>query len=158
MVRLDNQAELELGVHSLLPGDAQKVPRAETYARLALLEHSQWDTQITFITDHINSRNNVNRGEAYCTNSINADLYHEIFNILEVKDIELKVIWIPSHTDDPKSTRELPPGLTQVDVLGNKKADELARQAANDFELPQHITANITHYSNLVIQIQRKVG
>ena len=51
---LDQSDELAYGVYSRLPGKDQTVPRAETYALLALVSLAQIGATQTYVTDHKN--------------------------------------------------------------------------------------------------------
>ena len=154
---MDESNCINCSIKSNLPGDVQTVPRAETFALLILLQHAVEGSVLHFYIDHQPLRNNFNKGYNHCKNTINADMYHKIFDEIDSKGLEVTVTWMPSHLDtDPNKV--VPGGITSRHIEGNKKADELASEAASDFELPQHIVQPIEHYTELVKKIQLRLA
>ena len=76
-----------------------------------------------------------NAGRIIASESTNNDLYHELFSTCLKKAIDLSIDWMPSHLDDPDNTKTPPTWVTERDIAGNKCADELADQAADEYKV-----------------------
>ena len=68
--------------------------------------------------------------------SMNCDLYHDLFQLLYKKAIKLYVRWMRSHL---KPTDKRPEGVFELDVLGSKHADDFANKAAKSVEVPLNV-------------------
>ena len=72
-------------------------------------------------------------------NSAKCDLYKELYQIIDDKTIELTVKWMPSRLKegDPR-----PKGVSELGVIANDHADQLARKAADLVQSPILVTSN----------------
>jgi len=121
----------------LLPCEIQSDNRAEIYAILVAVRHIEDAGKIDFFTDNKPARNTYNNGKHRARLACHADLWSEIFAILERKHIELNVYWMPSHIDRHKEKLEQAPSwMKDWHVAGNKVADELAGAAAELHAVP----------------------
>ena len=89
-----------------------------------------------------------NAGIQRASKSINCDLFMEIFEHIRYFNISLTVRWMPSHLSD---VDERPPGVSRLDVLGNRIADEYAGKAASLYEVAASLACKVvsTHFKTL---------
>lgn len=121
-----------------LPGEIQSNNRAEIYAILVAVRHIEVAGKIYFFTDNKPARNTYNKGKHRARLACHADLWSELFAILERKNIDLNVYWMPSHTDKHREKLEkAPTWMKDWHVAGNKVADELAGAAAELHAVPE---------------------
>jgi len=92
-----------------LPGEIQSNNRAEIYAILIAVSHIEQAGKIDFFTDNKPARNTYNKGKHRARLACHADLWSEIFAIIDRKHIELNVFWMPTQTDKHKEKLEKTP-------------------------------------------------
>lgn len=95
--------------------------------------------KIDFFTDNKIVRDTILKGKHRARLANHGDLWAEICEQIEKKKLEVKVYWMPSHTDtQPKKKNEkAPEWMKKWHVKGNKAADELAVAAASLHEIPK---------------------
>ena len=140
-----------------LPGKIQTVARAELFVLVYLMRIAQRSSCIHFVTDNLKNSETFNKGPEHADNTINRDLFSEIFKLVSGKSISLTVSWMPSH-QDKKDPSEWPSFLTQNMVKANKAADEEAEKAAIRHEVPINVSTPIKFYNGLVKKIQLRLA
>ena len=120
---------------------------------MELIKQADVATDITYVTDNIWVHNTFKRGPKYALQCNNSDLFHILFKSTIDKAIRLTVRWMPSHLDQGK--KKWPEDVSQLDVEGNKFADEYAGLAAQRAEAPSQICKDIGFYYSLVKRIQK---
>ena len=105
----------------------QTVSRGELSALVELIKHALDDVEIDFVTDNKGVHDKFNGGPKAAQLSSNSDLFHKLFQLISNKCIRLSVRWMPFHL---KPEDERPEGVSQLDVVGNSKADKFAGEAA----------------------------
>ena len=145
---------LVFGSRFNLPGEVQTVARGELFALVVLIDELAPMAIIDFVTDNKGVCDTFNKGPAGCKNSSNCDLYIRLFKHTIQKAIKLSVRWMPSHLKD---TDVRPPGVSRLDVLGNRHADTLAGDAATEVMVPLAASTPYLFYVHLVKQIQRRL-
>jgi len=127
-----------------LPGEVQSNNRAEIYAILIAVQNIELAGIIDFFTDNKIARDTYNKGKDRARLANHADLWSGIFQHIENKYIDLRVYWIPSHTDKHREKKEKAPSWMQEwHVRGNDEADTLAGAAAALHEIPSRIAQPI---------------
>ena len=144
------------GFSANLPGSIQTVGRGELYALLELTNQLLPHSIVEFVTDNLNVEQTYNKGHNAAINSNNCDLYKIIFDNIRDKHLILTVRWMPSHIKDGKKVR--PSSVSDLDILANDKADELAGEAAELYQLPNAIANNIINNYLLVQRIQKRLA
>ena len=120
-----------------LKGAIQNSYRAEVRAALHAVGGAKENTVI--ISDCksvVNTLRNILDKQALLKNLADADLWHQIQQLVGGNEQYYRVRWIPSHMDDPEIKRrkiEKYPHMEilDFDVAGNKEADALASAGAN---------------------------
>lgn len=74
-----------------LPGPQQTVPRAELFALLLAVEHVEVDSVIDFFTDSLITANTFNKGPSRAKFAANADLWCQLFQSIEIKNLLVRV-------------------------------------------------------------------
>jgi len=86
---------------------------------------------VDFFTDDLITSNTDHKGIQRAKYANNADLWVQLFQDIEAKNLIFRVYWMPSHTDTKPSKEKLKPTWMQEwHVKGNSKADSLAIDAA----------------------------
>jgi len=141
-----------------LPGEIQSNNRAEIYALLVAVRHIEYAGKIDFFIDNKPARNTYHKGKHRARLACHADLWSEMFAILERKHIELNVYWMPSHTDKHKEKLEkAPTWMKDWHVAGNKVADELAGAAAELHAVPEEQAKTIIKIYRDLDLIQNRI-
>ena len=154
-----NGTELAYGIHYRLPGTIQTVPRAELSALATLVEMVSEDAHITYICDNLPMVKMYGRGREACTRFLNFDLWDIVFGNIARKHITIEVKWMPSHLDTMPH-KERPEWVTELDIIGNAKADELAdfptkyTSQARDL----NIINEVIRHTHLVRRIQARLA
>lgn len=133
VVKVNPTGELTYGISCNLPGPIQTVPRGNIYALLLLLMDVQVLSELTYVTDNEGLFKTSNGGPKAGRLSANCDLYHQTFQITYDKAIRLKVRWMPSHLSVGDAR---PQGISDLDLEGNKRVDEMAKKTAARQEIP----------------------
>jgi hypothetical protein len=139
--------------HFPLTGPVQTVARGELYALVMLIREALNDSKIEFVTDNKGVYDKYNSGAKVASLSSNSDLYHELFDLLRKKNVQLKVKWMPSHLDED-GTQIRPSNVTKLDVAGNNFADKYAALAAAAVQVPVQVAADCKYNYKLVKKIQ----
>jgi hypothetical protein len=137
------------GLHCNLPGQIQSVGRGELFALVMLSRQLLPVTNVMYVTDNKPLSDTFNKGPMAGRSSVNCDLYKELFDTLFQKGIQLSVRWMPSHLDNPDV---LPEGVSEFDVFANDQADEFARIAAQQCQVPKPVAANFVNEVELLGQ------
>ena len=121
-----------------LPGQIQSNNRAEIYAILIVIRNIEISRKNDFFTDNKPARNTYNKGRNRARLACHADLWTEMFDLIERNNIELNVYWMPSHTAKHKDKLEKAPDwMKEWHVKGNDVADDLAGKAAELHAVPE---------------------
>ena len=155
LAAIDSIGNLVWGLSLNLPGQCQTVPRGELFAIFYTVFKSEDNTNIEFITDNLGCYNTYNKGKSLAVLSNNGDLYRKIFNLLEQKNVSLIVRWMPSHLL-PYDVR--PPGVSDLDVIGNNFADKEAGKAAESYCVELNASSQFFHWRNLAGRVQRRMA
>ena len=91
------------------------------------------------------------------TESANCDLWKQVFDALEIKQIQLEVRWMPSHLGLGANDSR-PDGVSHFDVLANDQADKEAGKAAQKAAIPHGIAKHNIYYVDLAIKIQKRLA
>ena len=114
-----------------LAGMKQTVPRSELMAVIAVAENLDGDVELwsdcKTIVDTINQRK---WAAAMC--SSNCDLWERLKEAIDKAAWKLTFKWINSH---PTEAIQMQTHIPIIAYAGNKRADELAREAADEIEL-----------------------
>ena len=122
-----------------------------------MLAHNAKATQYT---DNLPVYNIYSKGKAFALASANRDLWEQIFQNVEIKNLDLKVKWFPSHLDDDTKLRKTSPPewVTKWHIRGNCLADGLAEEAAQLYQLSSDVVSPILENIELVQRIQRRLA
>ena len=85
---IDHSGVLIFAAHFPLPGDVQTVSRGEFLALMALIPRGEQFADIEFVTDNKGVNDKYNAGPKVASQSMNCDLYHELFQLLYKKAIK----------------------------------------------------------------------
>jgi len=143
------------GLHCNLPGQIQSVGRGELVALVMLSRQLLPVTDVIYVTDNKPLSDTFNKGPMAGRNSANCDLYKELFDTLFQKGVQLSVRWMPSHLDNPNV---LPEGVSEFDVFANDQADEYARIAAQQCQVPKPVAANFVNVVELAREVQQRLA
>jgi hypothetical protein len=143
----DENGLFVFGIKFNLPGAVQTVGRGELLALVVLARFLPSDAQVEFVTDNQNVFKTYNKGRLAASNSVNCDLFAELFDLIATKHLLIKVRWMPAHLS---TTDELPTGVSSVDVLANDHADRLAKEAAAVIQLSKAVTCQYIYNAKLV--------
>ena len=141
-----------------LPGQIQTNNRAEIYAILPVVQNLELACKVDFFTDNKIATDTYNKGNYRARVANHADLWSEIFQHIEDKYLELKVYWMPSHTDKHTEKKEKAPAcMKKWHVKGNDEADVLAGAAAALHEIPSRIAQPIVKTCTNLALIQNRL-
>ena len=158
-VKVGDNGDLIFAAHFPLPGEIQTVARGELYALLALIRMVSPGSIVVFVTDNKGVYDKYNSGPIQASLSSNCDLYHKLFQIIRNRQPLLTVRWMPSHLADNDDTApaNLPEGISQKDVIGNRFADQYAKEAAKLVQVPLQVSTACVYYYELVKNIQKRI-
>ena len=140
-----------------LPGDIQTVPRAELTAVLVTVSNIEYFGTIDFFTDSEITKDTYYKGKHRAKHANNADLWTELFQLIDTKNIDLRIYWMPSHTaDNPEKRSKAPDWMEDWHVKGNDMADVLAGQAADMHRVPTTVSAGINKIHKDLRLIQKR--
>ena len=145
--------ELVWGVFAPLIGTHHTVPRAELYAMVVIAQHLG-PGRSTLRSD---SKVNVDlfaKGKAACVESANSDLWMLLWEVLDRGDVQLVIIWVKGHADDPLIFEQYQ--VSVRDLYGNLFADKLADRAAEVYQVYAHDAFAVQWYYSLVRRIQAR--
>ncbi len=154
VVQIDLNGDLVHAAYFSLPGSVQTVARGELYCLVWLCLNAEPESVITFVTDNKGVYTTYNKGPCAGALSSNADLYRTLFNTMYDKALKVAVTWMPSHLS-PQDDR--PAHVTELDVIGNKLADQYAGEMADWVQVPISISHPIIHHYNLIRWIQKRL-
>ena len=151
--------ELSYGLSANLPGLIQTVPRSEYFALLCLVRLARESSVLLFVTDHLPLVKAYNKGRSFAVQTLNGDLFQEIFLHISGKSLQLTLKWVPSHLADTDVIPDpLPTGVLLSDVLGNKQADKLAKIAAQSYSVDLNSATRVLFYCTLTRRIQNRLA
>ena len=145
------------GVSSNLPGSIQTVGRGEVFALVLLLQNLDHHVQVEFVTDNLNLYNTYCGGKKAAVNAANCDLFNQIYELIEYKQIQLEVRWMPSHTGKLAQSAR-PVNVSHFDVLANHQADHYAGAAAKAHQIDKDVAIKYLKNVALMIDIQKRNG
>ncbi len=153
---INDIGDLKFGCSSNLPGEVQTVSRGEAFALLWLLELVIVGACIDYVTDNMGVFNVFMSGPKGYHTSNNCDIYDKIWKLIQGKQLSVTVRWMPSHLlENP--TKGVYSCMTNLDILGNDRADKLAERAATRFCVTLDVSAPIIYYTCLVKRIQKRL-
>jgi len=121
-----------------LPGQQQTVPRAELYALLLSVLHVEVDGVIDFFTDSLITANTFNKCPDRAKFANDADLWCQLFQHISIKNLLVRMYWMPSHTDtNLAKKKKAPPWMQEWHVKGNNAADNCANDGAAFHAIPE---------------------
>lgn len=149
----DQLFRLKWGVFAPLVGTAQSVPRAELYAVLVVVLHVQSGPS------EIRSDSKVNvdmfaQGQEACLNSVNSDLWQQIWSALTDRQVQLTFTWVKGHADNADTYEAY--NVQPADLYGNLFADKLAERAAVQYQVYTEDSFAVQWYFALVRKIQER--
>jgi hypothetical protein len=129
----------------------QTVPRAELFAIATVIQH------VTHGDIHIISDSKINvdlykKPRAQSLASSNADLWIEIFEHIDRKQLTVTMFWMQAHLDKKHAKHDFPPLFFALNHL----ADGFAEMAASAAELPKHMTSTIQYHAAITKHVQRR--
>jgi len=114
--------------------------------------------KVDFFTDNKIVRDTILKGKHRDRLANHGDLWADIFEKIEQKGLEVKVYWMPSHTDtQPTKKEKAPEWMKDWHVQGNKAADELAVAAASLHEIPKEQADKIIKIYKDLHNIQNRI-
>lgn len=110
ITHVDNKASHKplYNISMPLPGNIQTVPRAELMAVLVTVTNIEYFGTIDFFTDSEITKNTYYKGKHRAKHANNADRWTELFQIIDTKNIDLRLYWMPSHTADNPEKKARP--------------------------------------------------
>ena len=101
------------------------------FALILAVEHAEVDGVIDFFTDSLITANTFSKGPRRAKFACNADLWCQLFQSRGIKNLMVKVYWMPSHTDtNPAKKEKAPSWMQDWHVKGNNAADKGADKGA----------------------------
>ena len=159
---VDGDGALVFGLSANLPRPIQTVPRSEYFAFTLLLSLLQPSSVVTFVTDHLPLSNAFNKGKEVAISGINGDLMKQVYLHIEGKNLSVTVRWVKAHTADDVDVSDdnysPPPGVSLLDVLGNKQADTLAKAGAHSNGPDLNSATRVVFYASLARRIQNRLA
>jgi len=141
-----------------LPGDSQTLPRAELFAVLLVALHVEEAAVVDFFTDSKITKDTYYKGHKRAKFATNADLWVQLFNLIETKHVLLNIYWMPSHTDSQPHKKKLAPSWMQDwHVKGNNEADTLGNRGAEFHTIPLGKVQHIIDLVNNLVLIQNRL-
>ena len=142
------------GLFAPLPGDTQTVTRAELYAILLVARHACMSATIEVATDSKVNADLFLVGRSQCLNTSNADLWNELFGIVQRNNIALNVRWVKGHVTSVEIAQHY--SASWQDILGNHTADILAGRAAEFYECVPQDVSDVLWYYSIVRKVQSR--
>ena len=123
-----------------------------------MLRHLVEDSTVGFVTDNLNVHNTYIKESQSGVNSVNSDLWEEMFNLISNRNLIAATRWMPSHLEEGVKVR--PDSVSDHDIECNEYADKLVEEAAQRASetIPKPIATNIIYYANLVGRIQKRLA
>ena len=92
--------------------------------------------------------------------SLNADLFKEIYEKRDLKNLGIVVKWMPSHLKTkPEKYKIKPDWVTERDIHFNDIVDKAAERAALQHAIQDaNVTTRIKQYRKLVVDIQKRLA
>ena len=148
------QQPMRFGLFAPLPGTVHTVVRGELYAILLVVRLVCIEAVVTVASDSKVNVDLFDKGKPACLQTNNADLWEELFNLVEGKSLSLCLRWVKGHcTTDELINRY---NMNFYDIVGNLTADALANRAAQLYQcVPQDII-DVQWYYSLVRKIQSR--
>ena len=151
-----NHAEqlLAWGLFAPLPGQVHTVVRGELYAILVIARLVMPNVPLEIASD---SKVNIDlylSGYHSCMSTTNADLWDELFTLIEAKDLDLHLRWVKGHCVTVEAAIRY--GMSIRDIAGNCVADALAGRAADFYEAVPQDCLDVQWYYALARKIQAR--
>ena len=140
MAVVNEDGELRFGCSFNLPGQVQTVPRGENYALVTLVDLVSPGSSIEYVTDNKGLFDAYLKGPSFALNATNCDLFKQLYDVMFQKALLVEVRWVPSHLlEEP--TKGVYDCVSDLDILGNDRADKLAGQAAKKYCVPLNVSS-----------------
>ena len=130
----------------------QTVPRSELSAVLAVAKAMV--APVDLWTDHKAIVDAFTTGLSKFMPAANQDLWAELAEQLQKKRLALRVKWVPSHAD---KFEDLDPNIDPLIYSGNRKADELAKDAAKEHKLSDKTIAEVHEEEDRCKEVLRRL-
>ena len=150
----DPEQPMHWGLFGPLPGTSHTVVRGELYAILVVVRLVVSSCTLTIASD---SKVNIDlfyKGLAACLITNNADLWQELFSLIQAKELELRLRWVKGHCVSHEMIVKYK--MTLYDIVGNLTADALAGRAAQLYEPVPQDCIDIQWYYAIVRKIQSR--
>ena len=98
---------------------------------------------------------NYEQGAKHCKSQPNGDLWHQLFDLLQIKQCTLSLEFVPSHIFDKK--HKLDVVTSEYAILSNCAADSIAGYAASRLECPPSESTSVISKLHLVKAIQLRL-
>ncbi len=157
LAKVDHNGSLLFGARCNLPGEVQTVPRGELFILVVLVGLAAPLSEIDYVTDNEGLYKLFNAGPKVAFLSSNCDLYKILFDVIYKNMLLVSVRWMPSHLLE-KPDKGVYSCMSNLDILGNARADTLAGEAAAEAQLPKYVTTEYLHYANLIKRIQLRLA
>ncbi len=161
-----NGSTCMFGLKSYLMGKVQTVHRGEAAIVLVLIGHLADNSVVNYYGDNENFVDCFNKGYEHCRQTLNADIYQDIFLLLSRKNISFAPYWMPSHLlDDPdrrrkksKDPKPVPAWVEHWHKVGNNNADILASEACKRFDVSAELADPIINRIKQLKLIQNRLA
>ena len=120
---------------------------------MCCIKNRQWIRLRTASYLIVNLFNIYNQGVNAAINSASCDLYKHIYRLLDLKQVQLKVRWMPSHLGF-KEQDSRPSDIFHFDVLANDQADFHAGKAASKVQISDDVA--FKHISSIDLALKFK--
>ena len=147
----------QLGVWTALCGDIQTIPRGELYCFVLLAMHAQQDGKYLIYSDSIINIDYYRNGYMHCCRQPNGDLWAQLFSLTRERNLELELVYVPSHIFDKPWLHNSDDSSSEFAILNNTCADALAGYAAGRLECPPSEVTPVVHHIELAKAIQLRL-
>ena len=142
------------GLYCPLPGVEQSVPRAELYGILIVVKHAVPSAVLDIRSDSKVNVDMFTTGRENTLHSTSADLWQELWSLIDHKSLSVSLTWIKGHCTTPEQATKH--GLSLLDVYGNATADRLADRAATLYEVAPQDALDLNWYHSVTRKIQAR--
>ena len=144
---------LAWGLFAPLPGQVHTVVRGELYAILVIARLVSPSIPLEIASD---SKVNIDlylAGYQACMATTNADMWEELFQLIEAKDLDFHIRWVKGHCVTVEAANNH--GMSIRDIAGNCTADALAGRAAAFYESVPQDCLDVQWYCALMFPLGR---
>ena len=142
------------GIFAPLTGKVHTVVRAELYAVLLIARNLVVAALACVSSDSKVDVDLFDQGKAACMNSTNADLWNELFDLIESKKLNFTIRWVKGHCNSVEIAAKYHVSLN--DIVGNFIADALAARAADVYKPIAQDSVDVLWYYSIVRRVQAR--